>query len=133
MSKGSKRRPGEGFDEGFDSIFGYKEPERGSWVWCSVRKKLIPKAEYVPPDTKIIYVHGDIESFVSPITREVISDRKQLRDHMREHGVTNSADYSHDFMMKRSGERIAEMTGQTPQAKAERIDLLNQELRKRGI
>lgn len=94
---------------------------------------LILKEEYHATDEGGLYIHGDIETFESPIDKSIISDRGQLRKHMKEHGVTNSSDYSHDFMMKRSLARNAEMTGHNPQAQVERRELINQELRKRGI
>lgn len=94
---------------------------------------LIPKEEYHQDVSIGLYIHGDIESFESPIDKSIISDRGQLRKHMKEHGVTNSADYPADYMKKRSQERNAEMFGDTSQATAERRELLNQELRKHGI
>jgi hypothetical protein len=35
------------------------------------------------------YVQGDIQSFVSPVDRSVISDRAQLREHNKRNGVVN--------------------------------------------
>ena len=75
-------------------------------------------------------VQGDIEPFISPIDKRVISSRSHLRAHNAEHGVTDSRDYSHDFMLKRSGQRIAEMTGQTRAAKQERREIIIRELSK---
>lgn len=136
MSKGSKRRPGKGFEEGYAKIFGDKTPERGSWVQHPITLELIPRDEYVPPpsrDRKDFYVQGDIEPFVSPITKEVINSRSQLRAHMKEHGVTNIQDYSTETLKKNNFRRNAEMTGHTKEAKQERIRLLNEELQKRGM
>ena len=131
MSKGSKRRPGTNYDTNYPFQAG--EVQRGSWVFDSALGKLVPKDEYNPPIEHTVYIHGDIESFVSPITKEVISDRKRLRIHNREHGVTNSADYSKDFLMKRSLARNAEMTGSTKSAQAERREMLSNALKKEGI
>ena len=78
-------------------------------------------------------VHGDIEPFISPITKEVISDRGQLRRHNAKHGVTDSRDYSDEFIAKRAKQRDDTMTGNNPQAKRERVELLNQALRERGL
>lgn len=103
------------------------------WIQDRVTGKLIPAEEYNKSETDAPYVHGDIESFVSPITREIISDRAQLRRHNKKHGVTDSRDYSEDFKRKASIARNDAMTGNTPQAKAERIVLLNETLRKQGI
>ena len=104
-----------------------------SWVQDPKTGKLIPKEEYHKVEVNAPYVHGDLESFVSPVTREVISDRAQLRRHNKKHGITDSRDYSEDFRMKKSTERNNTMIGNTPQAKAERLKLLDQALRKQGI
>ena len=96
---------------------------RKSWVQDPKTGKLIPKEEYRNEPTGH-YVQGDIEPFVSPIDKGVISSRSQLRVHNARHGVTDSRDYSHDFMLKRSQQRVAEMTGQTKEAKNERRDLI---------
>lgn len=136
MSKGSKRRPGTGFDEGYSKIFGNRVPERGSWVQHPITHELIPKEEYNSPSDynhKNIMVMGDIEPFISPITKEVISGRRKLRAHMREHGVTNIGDYSTDTLKKNNLERNAKITGSTKEARQERIALLNEALREKGI
>ena len=104
-----------------------------SWVQDRVTGKLIPKEEYRKPEVNAPTVIGDVEDFVSPITREVISDRGQLRRHNKKHGVTDYRDYSEDFKLKASAARNNELLEQTPQAQAERCEALNQELRKRGI
>jgi len=105
----------------------------GSWVQDPKTGKLVPKNEYRRKDDGGLYIHGDLESFVSPITNEIISDRRQLREHNREHGVTNSADYSEEFMLKRSQERNNNIVGNTPQARKERIELIKHELDKHGL
>lgn len=99
-----------------------------SWIQHPLTGKLIPRDEYVRPDIRTHHIIGDIESFVSPITQEVITDRAQLRRHNAEHGVTDSRDYSTDFMKKRSDARENEMTGNTPKAKEERRQLLHRAL-----
>lgn len=37
---------------------------------------------------------GDIEPFVSPVDGSLISSRSVLRDHMRQHGLAHTQDYS---------------------------------------
>ncbi len=69
----------------------------------------------------------DIKPFVSPITREVITSRPALRAHNKRHGVTNTADYSHEFLAKRSKERL---DGQATAGKADRINLIKQAMEK---
>ena len=101
---------------------------RRSWVQHPITGKLIPKDEYVRPDTRQAYIQGPLDPFVSPVDGRVIGDRKHLRDHNKEHGVTNSADYSQEFMLKRSGDRIDRMGGQTKEDKANRIDIIARQL-----
>jgi hypothetical protein len=38
-------------------------------------------------------LHGDIDSFVSPVDGSVISDRKQLREHNKRNNVVNYAEF----------------------------------------
>ena len=103
-----------------------------TWVQDPVTHKLIPKADYHGHETNAPVVHGDIEPFISPITKEVISDRGQLRRHNKKHGVTDSRDYSPEFMKSRSDERNNDMYGKTHQARGERREIINQALRKVG-
>lgn len=78
-------------------------------------------------------IMGDIEPFISPITKKPITSRSQLRRHNKIHGVTDSRDYSPATLLKNSQARVNRMMGNTPEAKAERRELINQELRRRGI
>ena len=75
----------------------------------------------------------DIEPFISPITKEVITGRAALRAHNKKHGVTDSRDYSPELMKKLSKERDDRATGNTPQARKERVENINQVLRSYGI
>ncbi len=72
----------------------------------------------------------DIKEFRSPITGEIISSRPKLKAHNRKHGVTNSEDYSQEYMVKRSNERVKKAKGQTSEDKAERIELIKHQLEK---
>ena len=68
------------------------------------------KSEFIPIDAAAravegIAIHGDIESFVSPIDGTVITDRKQYREHMEKHGVVPSAEFSQEFYDRKAEER----------------------------
>ncbi len=39
-------------------------------------------------------IMGDIEPFISPVDGSVISSRSVLREHMRQHGLAHTEDYS---------------------------------------
>lgn len=103
-----------------------------AWVQHPTTGKFIPKELYDREDVNAPYVQGDVKDFISPITKEMITDRGQLRRHMQQYGVTRSEDYSEDFLKKRSKARDDKMTGNTPQAKAERREALNRALEKGG-
>jgi len=50
-------------------------------------------------------VHGDIQSFVSPIDGTVISDRKQLREHNKRHNVVNTQEFGTEHWERKAKER----------------------------
>lgn len=133
--KGDKRRPGEGYEENHEKLFGAKKIERGSFVYDKESRKLVPKAEFyankhAEEDAKRgPTIQSDIEPFVSPITQKLITSRSQLRKHNAEHGVTDTRDYSSAHFEKAHHQREAERLGQTPQAKKERIDLIQEVMR----
>lgn len=76
---------------------------------------------------------SDIEAFVSPIDGLVVSGRAALREHNKKHNVTNIADYSPGYFEKRGKEMKAEATGQTPEAKKERCQLIDKTLNHYGV
>ncbi len=51
------------------------------------------------------FIHGDIEPFISPVDRTVISDRKQLEEHNKRNGVVNAAEFSPEYYAKKQRER----------------------------
>ena len=51
------------------------------------------------------YVHGDIESFVSPVDGSVITDRKQLREHNKRNNVVNAGEFTPEFYERKAKER----------------------------
>jgi hypothetical protein len=106
---------------------------RKTWVQDPTTGKLVPKHEYQrrSPDTTAA-VQTDIDPFVSPITGRTITSRSVLRQHNTDHGVTDSRDYSDEFLLDRSNRRVAEAKGQTAQARQERINLITRELDKHG-
>ncbi len=75
----------------------------------------------------------DIESFISPIDGTVISSRPKLEAHNKKHGVTNIKDYAVGHFEKRGKEMILEATGQTPEAKKERCQLIDKTLNDFGV
>jgi hypothetical protein len=74
--------------------------------------KLIPAEQYCRPSENSHSIHGDIESFVSPIDHSVISDRNQLREHNKKHNVVNSAEFSQNFLDRKRVERERILRGE---------------------
>ena len=76
-----------------------------------------------PPDAPVVI--GDLEPFKSPIDGKLIGSRRELRQHNREHGVTQNQEYGENageaYFERKNQERVAEMTGQTKQAREERL------------
>ena len=63
-------------------------------------------------------VHGDIDSFVSPIDGTVITDRKQYREHMERHGVVPAAEFTPEFYAEKAKERERIYRGERTTAEA---------------
>lgn len=126
MSKGSNRRPGEGYEDNYGKVFEEKPIERGSWVWDSAQGKLVPKGEYCRGESSsdAPAVLGDIDAFVSPVDGSIIDDRGKLREHNKRHGVTNVADYGPDYFERKGKEKYNQMTGRTREAKEARVDAI---------
>ena len=101
-----------------------------SWVQDPITGKLIPKEEWNGQRTGGVNIQGDIDPFISPIDGRTISSRSHLRAHNAQHGVTDSRDYSADFLRGRSDKRVKEMTGNTKAAQSERRELIMRELSK---
>jgi hypothetical protein len=104
-----------------------------SWVQHPVTGEFILKEEYGGYESSAPCVHGSIEPIVSPIDGSVIGDRKRLREHNLRHGVTCTDDYSPEYIAKRAKLRDDTMTGNTPQARRERVDLIKKTLHDFGV
>ena len=58
-------------------------------------------------------VHGDIQSFVSPVDGSVISDRRQLREHNKRNNVTSAEDFSPEYYNREKQKREDFYQGKT--------------------
>lgn len=96
-----------------------------SWVQDPSTGKLIPKHEYRPPAPKFAAIHGDIETFKSPIDGSIISDRAQLRKHNARHGVTDARDYSKSYYKQAADKRQSILNSTHSTERAARINTLN--------
>ena len=77
------------------------------YVQDPVTLELVPAHQYRAPGKPVHEIQGDIEPFISPIDKSIISSRAQLREHNRRHNVTNAADYSPEFIAQRRRQREA--------------------------
>lgn len=87
--------------------------------WRQVYNEETGKSEFIPIDEAARradggqhYIHGDIDSFVSPVDGSVISDRKQLEEHNRRHGVVSAHEFSPEFYARKAEERARLYSGE---------------------
>jgi hypothetical protein len=88
--KGDNRRPGDeqAFSDNFDKIFGDSRPKKGSYVWCDVEKRMVPKDEYrASSSVNAPMVMNDIQPYKSMITGEMITSRSIHKSHLKQHGM----------------------------------------------
>ena len=118
MGKGSNRRPGNGYEENFEKIFGSDKKAVNSFQRFGASRE----------DSHGIYIQCDLEPFQSPVTGEIISSRAQLRRHNKENGVTNSQDYSADYFEKKAKEREQAIRGNTDADRRHRLEIMREKL-----
>ncbi len=99
-----------------------------TYVFCPVKKKMVRKGteQRIDQTTGAPMIIPPLKPFISPITGEEITCREQLRRHNRDHGVTHSQDYSPEWMERKAAERERAACGDTPQDRAERIEIIKQ-------
>jgi len=124
MSKGSKRRVGNGYADNFDKIFGNKSEREERWDEQEHKKAALRMSTSK---------RKDFEEFVSPIDQSVISCPSKLRKHNKKHGVTDIRDYGSTWFDKKNKERSNNLTGNTKQAHNERIETVKQTLQQYGV
>ena len=106
------------FDANFDSIFGTKRVKRGSYVQDPETGKLVPRETYgsnARPDAPMI--NKPFEGFISPIDKKPVESRRQLSEHNKRHGVTDSRDYSANYLDRTTQQREAKSTRELKQSR----------------
>jgi len=97
-----------------------------SWIQHPITGKLIPRHEYVRPTTeRHFFAQGDFESFTSPVDGSLIDDRGKLRRHMKDHGITQSSDYSPEYYRKKELAREDARLGEGHAATQERKESIH--------
>lgn len=71
---------------------------RQTYIYDERLKKMVPKDEYYadPEDTGPM-IQPDIQPFKSIIDGEVISSRRDLRNHMKKHDVVHTSEFSMEW------------------------------------
>lgn len=98
--------------------------------WIQIDGKLIPKEEYRGNNVRgpSIHVLPDITPIQSPIDGSVINTRPQLAAHNKRHNVTNSADYSPEFLAGKAKERNLKATGMDKQSRQEKREYIARQI-----
>ena len=117
MGKGSKRRPGNNYEANFEKVFGKKKAVTSTKRFGGRQRE----------GRSGVHILPDIDPFVSPVTGETITTRSQLRQHNKEHGVTDSRDYSGSFFEKKTREREQAINGRTENDHRDRINILREQ------
>jgi hypothetical protein len=104
---------------------------KSSYVLDSETLKLVPKEEfYSRQRVGAPCVHGDIDSFVSPVDGSIIGSRSDLREHNKKHGVTDMRDYGENYFQKKQAEREAILSGKSRSERQGRIDAIQEAIYK---
>lgn len=65
-----------------------------------------------------VFIRGDIEPFVSPIDRTVISSRKQLDEHCRKHDVVPAQEFPPEHYEREARKRADHYEGRRSRAES---------------
>jgi hypothetical protein len=97
-------------------------------VFCPVKQKMVDKGTEQRLDANgAPMVIPPLKPFISPVTGEEITCREQLRRHNREHGITDSRDYSRAYLEERRKERL---DAQAREGRADRIRTIQRAMRR---
>lgn len=66
---------------------------RVTYVYDPEKGEMVEKSQYRAPNESAM-IMPDIPDFQSPIDGSIVHGRRSLRDHNKQHGVTNVADYT---------------------------------------
>ena len=105
---------------------------RTVYIQDPVTHKLIPKEEYKRRFKQLIgyevnqaktaFIQGDIEPFISPIDKSIITSKSSLREHNRKHGVTDIRDYGSEYFERKHKERSDTLSSRTCEQRKDRIN-----------
>jgi hypothetical protein len=91
------------------------------WRQDRLTGKLVPIDDAARKGSTGAVIHGDIESFVSPVDGTVITDRKQLSEHNKRNNVVSADEFSPEHYARKAEERAKFFNGEhSKQEKLER-------------
>lgn len=102
---------------------------RKTWVQDPETGKLVPKEKYRRRGPDAPYIQGDIEGVVSPIDGTLLDDRAKLRRHNARHGVTDSRDYSNEYLKEKRESRHRQ---QAREGRVDRIETIRRIMSERS-
>lgn len=73
---------------------------RRRWIQDPVTFELIEADAYQAPEGRV-YIHGDYETYLSPVTGKPITGRVQRREDMKRHGCVDYEPSLKKYQMKR--------------------------------
>ena len=92
-----------------------------------VTNKMIPIDEAAARAAPGVYLHGDIESFISPVDGSVITDRRQLREHNKRNNVVNADEFTPEFYADAAKKRSDHYQGKTSRKETQaRREVINE-------
>lgn len=89
------------YADGYERVFGKREPVRGRWIQHPVTGELIPESQYVRPRIDEAVNHVVIDrhywNTASHLDGRDISTRKRHREYMKEKGLTTMDDFTNTW------------------------------------
>ncbi|MGI9336885.1 MAG: hypothetical protein ACR2P4_00020 [Gammaproteobacteria bacterium] len=101
-----------------------KKSNSGSWIWSRRLNKLVPKTVQDNTDNDAPYIQKDIEAFISPIDKSLITSRSTLRQHHKRHGTTDARDYSPAYYAEKAKQRKIDSEGANSADRQERLNAI---------
>lgn len=99
------------------------------WIQCPDTNKLIPAEEFDRPKERHHMIMTDIKPFRSTVDGTVVSTRSQLEAHNKRNNVTNSSDFSPEYVKGRARQKLR---NQAKADKQDRVNTLRKALYERG-
>lgn len=104
---------------------------RKTYHYDPVTKEMVAGPSPHRSSTSVLNI-PDIPDFVSPIDGRVVNGRAGLREHNKEHNVTNVADFKDEWAQK-AKERESMYSGDTKFDRERRVDAIKRALERHNV